>query len=216
MMQHMRDSPRHPRQNADLPLTPNGRPTCSCGVAFGTEQALQQHKRDFPLHTETDTAASTGKMKCSCGKVVKGEAGMKSHLQHSPRHDKPSSVDDGKQPAYQGDGGGVSPQNVVSWLRWPASEYALTLYRPVNLVIDPETRRACGRSPSLSSRQAPSPQVPGRGTTIPRLGERLETIEYGQIPGYATQMLAMTTLCVTRIADGVDTVQMVCCDIAGG
>ncbi|RYP60137.1 hypothetical protein DL770_010057 [Monosporascus sp. CRB-9-2] len=110
MMQHTRDSPRHPRQNATPPPAPDGIQTCGCGSVFKTAEALHQHKRDSPFHAQKDTARSTGGIMCSCGKIVKNENGMKSHLNDSRHHKLEEScaggnkADDGNPPPYREDG----------------------------------------------------------------------------------------------------------------
>ncbi|RYP61730.1 hypothetical protein DL770_009731 [Monosporascus sp. CRB-9-2] len=53
-----------------------GKITCTCGRSFKTDNALQQHRRDSPLHSnaaETQTGTAVGRIpKASRGKVADG------------------------------------------------------------------------------------------------------------------------------------------------
>jgi hypothetical protein len=73
LMQHIRDSPGHPQQTMPCPPvtaaapSPKRKVACTCCGVFKTDRALQQHQRDSPLHSRTNTVKGTGGIQCSCG-----------------------------------------------------------------------------------------------------------------------------------------------------
>jgi hypothetical protein len=72
-LQAIRDSPGHPQQTMPCPPvtaaapSPKRKVTCTCCGVFKPDRALQQHQRDSPLHSRTNTVKGTSGIQCSCG-----------------------------------------------------------------------------------------------------------------------------------------------------
>jgi hypothetical protein len=82
LTQHTHDSPRHRQSTLPLPPVPGDK------SILESQEALQQHQRDFSLRLGTNTVVRTSWLKCSCGKTVKDENGLKQHMRVSSRHRK--------------------------------------------------------------------------------------------------------------------------------